>query len=208
MSRLLAVCVLGVGGVLTQVTGAVPDDPTRVVPVALGTQAPAFLAHEVDGRAYEFRPTALNKPVLLIFYRGGWCPYCNAHLHELRFVEPKLRALGYEVLFLSTDRPALLYASLKEKVRYHIVSDADMAAARAFGVAYRVDAQTLRMMQTYGIDLTSTQGTTNHELPVPSVFIVDRHGVVRFRHFNPDYKVRLDGASVLKAAQDALRPPH
>jgi peroxiredoxin len=208
MSRLLAVCVLGVGGVLTQVTGAVPDDPTRVVPVALGTQAPAFRAHEVDGRAYEFRPTALNKPVLLIFYRGGWCPYCNAHLHELRFVEPKLRALGYEVLFLSTDRPALLYASLKERVHYHIVSDADMAAARAFGVAYRVDAQTLRMMQTYGIDLTNTQGTANHELPVPSVFIVDRHGVVRFRHFNPDYKVRLDGASVLKAAQDALRPPH
>jgi peroxiredoxin len=208
MSRILLLWVLGIGGALTQAAGTVPDDPTGVAPVAVGAKAPAFLAHEVDGRVYEFTPATLKRPVLMIFYRGGWCPYCNAHLHDLRSVEPKLRAFGYDVLFLSTDRPALLYSSLKEKVNYHIVSDADMAAARAFGVAYRVDAQTLKMMQTYGIDLTTTQGTVNHELPVPSVFIIDRHGVVRFRYFNPDYKVRLDGASVLKAAQDALRPPH
>jgi peroxiredoxin len=207
MIRMFAVWALGIGGLLTQALGAVPDDPRQVVPVAVGAMAPAFVAHEADGRVYAFTPTALKEPVLMIFYRGGWCPYCNAHLHDLRSVEPKLRALGYEVLFLSTDRPALLYSSLKEKVHYHIVSDADMTAARAFGVAYRLDAQSLNMMQTYGIDLETTQGTANHELPVPSVFIVDRQGIVRFRHFNPDYKVRLDAASVLKAAQGALHAP-
>lgn len=182
----------------------VPDDPAQVVPVQVGHRAPAFVAKEVTGEDYAFEPSVLKKPALLIFYRGGWCPYCNAHLHDLQSVEPKIRRMGYEVLFLSTDRPGLLYESLKEKVSYHILSDAQMSAARAFGVAYRLDATTLQRMHDYGIDLEATQGTKNHELPVPSVFIVDRQGVVRFRHFNPDFKVRLDAQSVLKAAQDAM----
>jgi len=182
----------------------VPDDPAKVTPVTVGTRAPSFTALEVDGRSFHFDPTALHRPVLIIFFRGGWCPYCNAHLKDLQTVEPKIIALGYRVLFLSTDRPELLYSSLKVKVKYHILSDASLSAARAFGVAYRLDDKTVKQMQSFGVDLDSTQGTSMHELPVPSVFIIDRSGIVRFRHFNPDYRVRLDAASVLAAAQGAL----
>ena len=183
----------------------VPDDASKVVPVEVGAKAPAFAALEVDGRPFKFDPTALREPVVLIFYRGGWCPYCNLHLKDLQSVEPTIVALGYRVIFLSTDRPAILYSSLKEKVNYHIVSDASLAAARAFGVAYRLDDETIRKMKSFGVDLDAAQGSHTHELPVPSVFIVDRTGVVRFRYFNADYKVRLDAASVLAAAQAA---PH
>ena len=80
-----------------------------------------------------------------------------------------------------------------------------MNAAEAFGVAYHVDDATLAKLKSYGIDLDAAQGTSKHELPVPSVFIVDRAGVVRFRHFNPDITVRLDAQSVLEAARDNLR---
>ena len=106
----------------------------------------------------------------------------------------------------STDRPALLYASLKEKVKGHILSDASMNAARAFSVAYRLDAKTLQYLKSEDIDLEATQGTKTHELPVLSVFIVDRSGIVRFRHFNADFKVRVDAASVLTAARNAQKP--
>jgi len=184
--------------------GTVADDPTRVTPVEVGSPAPAFSAKEVDGRAFRFDPKRLDRPVLLIFFRGGWCPYCNAHLRDLRSVEPKIVAMGYQVLFLSTDRPELLYSSLKEKVNYHILSDSSLESARAFGVAYKVEAKTLQDLKGYGIDLEATQGNTQHELPVPSIFIIDRAGVVRFRHFNPDYRVRLDAQSVLNAATEAL----
>jgi peroxiredoxin len=183
---------------------AVPQDPAQVVPVAVGAPAPAFVAYEVTGKPYRFSTGKQRKPVLMIFYRGGWCPFCNAHLRDLQSIEPKLQALGYEVLFLSTDKPELLYASLKEKVSYHIVSDAGMNAARTMGVAFRVDDKSYAMMKSHGVDIEVTQGNTNHELPVPSVFIVDRKGIVRFRYFNPDYKSRLDAASVLKAAESAL----
>jgi peroxiredoxin len=201
----VALVALTVAGLASAAWAGTPQDPAKVVPIAVGAKAPRFVAREVDGKPYRFNPTALKKPVLMIFYRGGWCPYCNEHLHNLQSVEPKITALGYEVLFLSTDRPALLYSSLKEQVSYHIVSDSTMAAARAMGVAYRVDAKTLKMMKTYGIDLNATQGTSTAELPVPSVFIVDRGGTVRFRHFNADYKVRLDAASVLAAAEQVAK---
>ena len=184
---------------------SVPDDPHKVVPIAVNTKAPTFTAKEVDGRDFKFDPAALRQPTLLIFYRGGWCPYCNRQLQDLHTVVPQVVALGYQVIFLSTDQPKLLYSSLKEKVDYHILSDSMMNAAHAFGVAFHVDAATLKKMQSYGIDLEETQGTTRHELPVPSVFIVDRGGVIRFRHYDPDYTVRLDAAHVLTAAKSALQ---
>lgn len=202
--QIASVGLLAVALCVGAVRADVPDDPAKVVPVTVGSVAPAFQGREVDGRPYRFNPAKLRKPVLMIFYRGGWCPYCNLHLKDLRTVEPEIVRLGYDVIFLSTDRPSLLYSSLKEKVNYHIVSDASMEAARAFGVAYRLDAETLSMMRTYGVDLEATQGTTSHELPVPSVFIIDRNGIVRFRHFNADYRVRLDAGSVLAAAKNVL----
>ncbi len=143
---------------------------------------------------------------MIIFYRGGWCPYCNAQLQDLHTVEPQMLAMGYDVLFLSTDQPKLLYSSLKEKVDYHLLSASDMQAAHAFGVAFHLDAPAVEKLKSFGVDLDSTQGNDHHELRVPSVFIVDTHGIVRLRNFDPDYTVRLDAAHVLSAAKDALAP--
>jgi peroxiredoxin len=196
---LLALLILGTN----RAVAAVPDDPTQVTPVEPGSKAPSFVAKEVDGGTFRFDPAHLNHPVLLIFYRGGWCPYCNAHLHDLQSVVPKVVALGYRVLFLSTDRPEILYSSLKEKVNYHLLSDSNLDAARAFGIAYRVDDADFLKMKSFGVDLEAAQGQTLHQLPVPSVFIVDDTGIVRFRYFNPDFRVRLDAASILAAAQRA-----
>ncbi len=184
-----------------QAFATVPADPSAVVPVAVGARAPAFEALEVDGKPFRFDPTALTGPTMIIFFRGGWCPYCNAHLQDLRLVEPKIVAMGYQVLFLSTDQPRLLYSSLKERVDYHLLSDSPLNAAEAFGVAFRVEGEALRKLQSYGVDLDATQGTTKHELPVPAVFVIDRGGIVRFRYFNPDFRVRLDAPSVLAAAE-------
>jgi len=188
---------------ISAATAAVPDDPHNVTPIEANTPAPKFVAKEVDGRVFRFDPASLRQPTLIIFYRGGWCPYCNAQMQDLHTVVPQIVAMGYQVLFLSTDQPRLLYSSLKEKVDYHLLSDSSMDAAHAFGVAFHVDAATLVKMKAYSIDLEATQGTTRHELPVPSVFIVDRSGVVRFRHYDPDYTVRLDAAHVLAAARSA-----
>jgi peroxiredoxin len=136
----------------------------------------------------------------VLFYRGGWCPYCNAQLSDLHLVEPKLRESGFEIVFSSTDRPELLYSSLKATdIHYTLLSDSKLEAARAFHVAYHVDDASFAKMQEYGVDLEATTGTKQHELPVPSVFIIDMSGTIRFVYSNPDYKIRL-GADALWAA--------
>jgi peroxiredoxin len=198
MKVLTALALIGCGA---RAGTAVPTDPTKVTPVAVGERAPRFTAREVDGRPFTFNPSSLPAPVIIIFYRGGWCPYCNMHLQDLRSVEPTIVAMGYTVLFLSTDRPALLYSSLQEPVNYHILSDSSMQAARAFKVAYRLDDKTVEKMLSLGVDLKAVQGTDTRELPVPSMFIIDRSGVIRFRHYDANYRVRLDAASVLAAAE-------
>ncbi len=180
----------------------IPNDPTRVVPLAVGAEAPDFSATGKDGTVRAFHPRTFQKPTVVIFYRGGWCPYCNTQLSDMRLVEPKLRQSGFEVVFLSTDRPAILYSSLKaEKINYTLLSDSKLEAARAFHVAYRLDAATLAQLKGYGIDLDSTTGQPLHELPVPSVFIIDRTGVIRFVYSNPDYTVRLAADALWDAAK-------
>src|SRR5262245_61764663 len=111
----------------TAVAAKVPSDPGSVKPLKVGATAPAFTAQTPSGLEFRFRPKTLERPVVLIFYRGGWCPYCNAHLGQLRTTEPKLRELGYDVLFLSADKPELLVPSLKQKdLGYTLLSDAPM----------------------------------------------------------------------------------
>jgi peroxiredoxin len=190
------------------VIASVPQDPAQVSPLAVGTTIPIVTVRSPDGADRTLSPRSLAKPTILIFYRGGWCPYCNTHLGELRKVESELIDLGYDLLFLSADRPELLYSSLKEPdLNYTILSDARMAAARAYGVAFRVDDATVARYKGFGIDLEAASGETHHELPVPAVFIVDRSGVIRFVHANADYKVRLAPDVLLAEARQVARDP-
>lgn len=179
----------------------IPSDPTQVQPLAAGMQAPAFSAQTKDGVVRTFSPGSYQKPTVVIFYRGGWCPYCNMQLSDLHLVEPKLRQSGFEVVFLSTDRPAILYSSLKsEHIGYTLLSDSRLDAAKAFHIAFHLDDAAIAKMKGFGVDLDSTTGQPLHELPVPSVFIIDRTGTIRFVYSNPDFKIRLRADALWAAA--------
>jgi peroxiredoxin len=116
-------------------------------------------------------------------------------------VEPKLRAAGYAVIFLSTDRPALLYSSLKNPdINYTLLSDPELKAAQAFHIAFHLDDEKYAEQLKYGVDLEKTTGTKAHALPVPSVFIVDTSGTIRFVYSNPDFRIRLSAQELWKAA--------
>ena len=122
----------------------VPDDPEVVSPLMIGQSAPAFDLPRADRNRYRFVPDALDAPVIIVFYRGGWCPYCAAHFMELRKAEDKVREMGYELVFISPDRPEKLAESLTQlDADYTLLSDSDMEAAKAFGVAFKVDDATI-----------------------------------------------------------------
>lgn len=170
--------------------------------LVVGDKAPDFTATRVDGTPFVFSPGHLHRPVVLIFYRGGWCPYCNMQLADMHTVEPKLRASGFNVLFVSTDRRELLYSSLKDQtIDYTLLSDPKLQAAQAFHIAYHLSDDLYARQLKYGVDLEQTTGTKLHALPVPSVFIIDRSGVIRFVYSNPDFRIRLKADELWKVAQ-------
>ena len=141
---------------------------------------------------------------MLIFYRGGWCPYCTAHLGQLQTIDADLRKLGYRILAISPDRPSVLNKLPDDaEITYTLLSDNQMRAAQAFGVAFRVDDETVTRYKGFGIDLEEASGHDHHLLPVPAVFIIGTDGVIRFSYANSDYKVRLEPKRVLEAAKAA-----
>ena len=204
-NRLLAAIFFAVfaGSALAQSQRTdIHPDANDVQPLLPGMQAPAFDVFSVEGQPVHFDPENMQKPLVLTFFRGGWCPYCNLHLAELRKAESELKEMGFDIWFISIDRPEILYDSLEQPdIDYTILSDSGLAATRAFGLAFRVKAETLERYEKYGIDLEGASGQSHHVLPAPSTFIIASDGMIRFQYTNPDYAVRLHPDVLLAAAR-------
>lgn len=181
---------------------SIHDTAEKVQPLLPGMMAPAFSVRDVEGNAVAFDPAKLDKPLILTFFRGGWCPYCNLHLAELRLAEKELKELGFDIWFISMDKPELLYESLEQPdISYTIFSDAQLEATRAFGLAFRLDDETYDRYLGYGLNLEEASGEAHHVLPAPSTFIIGTNGIINFQFTNPDYHVRLHPDVLLAAAR-------
>jgi peroxiredoxin len=185
---------------------AVDELAAKTHSVAVGQTVPPVTLRTIQGQPFDLRKAVAGQPTVVIFYRGGWCPYCNRHLVQLQELEPKLKELGYQILAISPDRPEELAKSIKkQKLKYTLLSDSDMTAAKAFGLAFRVDDALVNLYKTkYNIDLEAASGRTHHELPVPAVYIVGRSGKIRYEYVNPNYKIRIKPEKLLQAARSAL----
>lgn len=180
----------------------VPDAAEKVTPLAVGSKVPKVNVKTIEGKTIDLPKLLFAQPTALIFYRGGWCPFCNRQLSGLQSIEGDLKKLGYRLVAVSPDRAEELKKSLgKNKLTYQVLSDSPMDAAKAFGVAFKVDDGVLTKYKGFGIDLEAASGEKHHYLPVPSVFLIGADGVVTFRSFNPDYKVRLSSEALLAAAR-------
>lgn len=169
-----------------------------------GAAAPEVTVKAPDGEARTLREWTGGEPSVVVFYRGGWCPYCTKHLSALAEIDDDLKQMGLRLLAISADRPEKLrekpeYAELS----YDLLSDHSMEAAEKFGIAFEVDAGILKKYEEYGIDLEEASGETHHRLPHPAVFVIDGKGIVKFAHVDEDYKVRLEPEEVLAAARKA-----
>lgn len=169
-------------------------------PIAVGSAAPLAVAlQRADGSATTLAAEAAGKPLAVVFYRGGWCPYCVKQLAGLEEAAGRLRSAGWTVLALSPDRPADLAAKPAAGGPL-LLSDTSGAAMRAFGVAFRVDAATIERYRGFGIPFHARAEDDAPLLPVPAVFLIDAAGTVRFVHADADYRRRLDPQALLEAA--------
>jgi peroxiredoxin len=178
----------------------------QVEPLLPGMNAPEFHVLDARGKPVAFDPAAMQRPLIITFFRGGWCPYCNLHLAELRHAEQELKSMGFDLWFVSIDKPEILYESLEDPdLGYTVLSDSGLEATRAFGLAFKVDDETFKRYLGYDVDLETASGEKHHVLPAPSTFLVGRDGIIHFQYTNPDYRVRLHPEVLLAAARVYLR---
>lgn len=175
-------------------------------PLPVGAKAPGLTLTDLHGAQVGLAATFAAQPTVLVFYRGSWCPYCNAQLAALGELEPKLQTLGYQVIAISPDTAeGLQKMAGKNHLAYRLLSDHGMTASAAYGVAFRVSGKTAEAYQKHGITLTPIPDGEGTWLPVPTVYLIGRDGVIKFVYSNPNYKVRLATADLLKAAESAAK---
>ena len=180
----------------------VPQSPDKISPILIGATLPDSPLKTIDGKTEKLSEVVKGKKTVLVFYRGGWCPYCNTQLSGLAKAEKELKQLGYQIIAVSPDRPEKLKESMKKQnVGYQLYSDSAMKTSQALGIAFEVDSETRAKYKTYGIDLEGDSGYKHHQLPVPSVFLCNESSKVLFSYINPDYKIRLPEEVIIAAAQ-------
>ena len=191
ITRILSLLLLGT--LLTQAQ-------TDATPLKVGATIPDVKLRTEENQEVSLRKLVSEKPTVLIFYRGGWCPFCTRHLKDLAGIEEDLNKAGAQLLAISMDTPAKLKATpARDQLHYRLLSDSDAVAIKAFGIAFKVDAATVEKYKGYGINLDAASGKDHHLLPHPAVFVTNTNGVIRFAHVNADYKVRLEPKKILAA---------
>lgn len=183
-----------------QISAHIPERAEDICPLLNGETIPDVALTAPDGNSHQITDIVGTKPTVLLFYRGGWCPYCNAHLAEIQEVEAEIIQLGYQIVAISPDSPEnLQQTDEKQKLNYSLYSDADGTFIKGIGIAFKAPKRMSGM-------LTDISGGKNDGLlPAPSVFVVDTTGKIMFEYINPDYRTRLT-AGLLIAVLRELQP--
>lgn len=178
--------------------------PEAARPLSVGTKAPDATLLGPDGKTVTLGEALAGRPTILIFFRGGWCPFCSRHLAALGQHELELRALGYQIVGLSAEGPEKLKpTAAANHVRYRLLSDRAARASLAYRVAYRISDDTGKAYRENGIALTPAPDGSGFWLPVPTAFIIDANGVIRFVYSNADPSIRISPEALLAAAKAA-----
>ena len=156
-----------------------------------GDKAPNFTAITHAGSKTDLKKLIKNGPVVMVFYRGYWCPFCNKELNNMNDSLPMLQAKGATVIAITPEKYTSVNKTIeKTKASFDIISDTSNIILKQYGVNFTVDDKTLEKYKTYGIDFASVNGNKDNILPVPAVFIIDKNGKFKYLYFDTDYRKR------------------
>jgi peroxiredoxin len=167
----------------------------------VGQAAPDFALPNAHGQTVTLTDLLASGPVVVTFYRGAWCPFCNLALKAYQDILPEIKALGASFVAVSPQTPDnSLTMAEKNALSYEVLSDAGNAVARQFGIVYKFsnamyDVQT----NAFGVDLPSFNGDDSRELPLPGTFVIDRGGTITLAQVFIDVSERVEPSAILDA---------
>ena len=190
MKKLLLITLLFTGCSNQQAIPLVAED---ISPILIGEKLPNANFQNAEGKSVQLKTLLEEKPTVLVFYRGGWCPYCNVQLSGLVEIEQDILELGYQILAISPDDFKNLQSTIENNsTKYKLLSDPNGEFIQEIGIAFKTSSS----LKEYIIG-KGQKGETSSVMPAPTVMIVDKKGVIKFEYINPNYKERISGDMLL-----------
>ena len=165
----------------------------------VGAKMPSFTLSDVNGKSVSSSDLLKQGNLVVVFYRGAWCPYCNLYLKKLQENVSQIKAQGANIVAISVENPdTSLSVANKNKVSFEVLSDPKLDTARKFGIVYQLPAETNEKYKGYGIDLVKQNGTETPDLPLSATYIVNQKGEITYAFLEPDYKKRAEPSDIIE----------
>ena len=172
---------------------SIPTVAEDISPILIGETLPNANFQNAEGKSVQLKAVLEEKPTVLVFYRGGWCPYCNVQLSGLVDIEEDVLELGYQIVAISPDDYKNLQSTIENNsTKYKLLSDPNGKFIKEIGIAFKTSSSLKEYITGKG-----QKGETSSVMPAPTVMIVDKKGVIKFEYINPNYKERISGEMLL-----------
>ena len=170
--------------------------------IKLGDTAPDFTLPNALQVDVNLAKLLAQGPVVLSFYRGAWCPYCNLEVQALQQMNPKFKELGAKLVAISPQTPdqSLNFVE-KADLSFEVLSDLGNHISRAYGLTYILDPELRPIYLSFGLNIPMHNGDDTWELPFPATYLIDQQGKIRFAHVEADYRKRAEPDDILKCLQ-------
>lgn len=166
----------------------------------VGTRVPDFTLQNAFGESVTLSKEYAKGPVILVFYRGAWCPFCNLHLHSLQKSLPEFKKYGAQLILVTPQTPDKSAGQIKkDDFDFEVLSDLDSQVMKQYRLYFELPDDLIRVYKKAGLDIESFNGKGRNVLPVPGSFVIDRNGIIRAMLANTDYKVRMEPADIVAA---------
>ena len=190
MKKLLFISLVFIGCTNQLSIPLVAED---ISPILIGEKLPNANFQNAEGEYVQLKAVLEEKPTVLVFYRGGWCPYCNVQLSGLVEIEDDVLELGYQIVAISPDDYKNLQSTIENNsTKYKLLSDPNGKFIKEIGIAFKTSSSLKEYITGKG-----QKGETSSVMPAPTVMIVDKKGVIKFEYINPNYKERISGEMLL-----------
>ncbi|UXP33461.1 AhpC/TSA family protein [Reichenbachiella agarivorans] len=165
----------------------------------VGDTAPNFSGTDQFGQSFDLSTQLKEGPVVLMFYRGYWCPYCNKQLSQMQDSLQFITAKGGSVIAVTPEQPEYIEKTLdKTKASFKVVHDADLSIMTSYGVAFEMEEQLVTKYKKNGLDLDAINGDNGSNLPVPATYIINTDGKILYVFYDPDYSKRATVKKILQ----------
>ena len=170
--------------------------------IKVGEKAPEFVLNNAFGKPVSLKAKLIEGPVVLVFYRGAWCPFCNMHLHVLQESLPEMKKLGAQLITVTPQKPDKSIEQFREKgYPFEVLSDLDSKVMKDYKLYFELPADLVDVYKKHGLDIETFNGEGRNVLPVPGSFVIDTNGIVRAMYADTDYKKRMEPSAIIEALQ-------